>query len=416
MTDIENETAAAGSKRDRTILLAGLITYGVGQSLLYIIFLPLGLELGMPAWQIGTIISISNLAILFSAPFWGKTSDSWGRRTVFVVGMVGYGIGYAALAVGIQAGLAGVILGLPLFMGLVAARLIYGVFAGAAQPAAQAYMADTTDESSRAQAMAMIAAAGGLGTIIGPIFAGFLAKVDPLFPMYAAAAIGLLAAVWAQFRLVEPAKHTHAKASEGTARVFKMIFPYLLGWFVVFFVFTAIQMIAGFMIGNQLGVTETDEQIAIIRNAFMCMAIITVIMQVVVMQKFKMQPRLLLRVAFIIFGLVLLILPTAVTTLQLYVVFVGMGFAVSLAMPSLTAAASLSLGPQDQGIGAGLLTAAPTFGMVLGPLSMGFLYEFSPVLSVQLCAGMVLLTGIYFWFVNVPLTDLSKAGVKVDKV
>ena len=408
MSDPKNNNTAAGSSRDRTILLFGLITYGVGQSLLYIIFLPLGLDLGMSTGEIGTIISISNLAILFSAPIWGKTSDSWGRRTVFVVGMVGYGVGYAALALGIQAGLAGVLLGLPLFMGLIAARLIYGVFAGAAQPAAQAYIADTTDESTRAQGMAMVAAAGGLGTIIGPIFAGFLAKIDPLFPMYAAAVIGVLAAIWAQFRLVEPEKHAHAQPSAGTARVFKLIFPYLLGWFVVFFVFTAIQMIAGFMIGNQLGVSDTDEQIAIIRNAFMFMAVITVIMQVVVMQKFKMQPRLLLRAAFIIFGIVLLVLPTATSTMQLYAVFVGMGFAVSLAMPSLTAAASLKLGAQDQGVGAGLLTAAPTFGMVLGPMSMGFLYQLSPVLSIQLCAGMLILTGIFFWFVNVPLAPLEK--------
>jgi MFS family permease len=405
MTD--NTNPAAGSKRDRTILLFGLITYGIGQSLLYIIFLPLGLELGMTTWQIGTIISISNLAILFSAPFWGKTSDSWGRRTVFVVGMVGYGVGYAGLAAGIQMGMAGILLGLPLFTGLVAARLLYGVFAGAAQPAAQAYIADTTDESTRAQGMAMVAAAGGLGTIIGPIFAGFLAKVDPLFPMYAAAFIGLLAACWAQFGLVEPEKHGHTLPSEGTRRVFVKIFPYLLGWFVVFFVFTAIQMIAGFMIENQLGIQDMDEKIAVIRNAFLFMAIITVIMQVVVMQKFKMQPKLLLRSAFIIFGIVLLILPGAASTLQLYLVFVGMGFAVSLAMPSLTAAASLTLGPQDQGVGAGLLAAAPTFGMVLGPMSMGFLYELSPILSVQLCAGMVILTGIYFWFVKVPLVPLT---------
>jgi DHA1 family multidrug resistance protein-like MFS transporter len=406
MTDMTNQPVAAGSKRDRTILLTGLITYGIGQSLLYIIFLPLGLELGMAKWEIGAVISISNLAILFSAPIWGKTSDKWGRRTVFVIGMVGYSVGYAALALGIEAGLAGVVLGLPLFMGLVAARLIYGVFAGAAQPAAQAYIADTTDESSRASGMAMVAAAGGLGTIIGPIFAGFLAKVDPLFPMYAAAFLGLLAACWARFRLVEPEKHAHALASEGTRRVFVKIFPYLLGWFVVFFVFTAIQMIAGFMIDNQLGITDTDEQIAVIRNAFMFMAVITVIMQVVVMQKFKLQPKLLLRSAFIIFGIVLLILPGAASTTQLYLVFVGMGFAVSLAMPSLTAAASLTLGPQDQGVGAGLLAAAPTFGMVLGPVSMGILYEQSPALSVQLCAGMVILTGIYFWFVNVPLAPL----------
>jgi MFS family permease len=294
-------------------------------------------------------------------------------------------------------------LGLPLFLSLVAARLVYGVFAGAAQPAAQAYIADTTDESSRAQGMAMVAAAGGLGTIIGPIFAGFLAKVDPLFPMYAAAFLGLLSAGWARLSLVEPEKHTDNIQSEGTRRVFRMIFPYLLGWFVVFFVFTSIQMIAGFMIDNQLGIKDTDEQIAVIRNAFMFMAIITVIMQVVVMQKFKMQPKLLLRSAFIIFGIVLLILPGAASTLQLYLVFGGMGFAVSLAMPSLTAAASLRLGPQDQGVGAGLLAAAPTFGMVLGPMSMGFLYELSPVLSIQLCAAMVILTGIYFWFIKVPV-------------
>jgi len=396
------QPAAAGRGRDRQILMAGLITYGIGQSLLFIIFLPLGLELDMAAWQIGTVISISNLAILFSAPFWGKTSDSWGRRTVFVVGMIGFSVGYGALALGIQAGLAGVALGLPLFLGLVAARLIYGVFAGAAQPSAQAYIADTTDEGSRAQGMALVAAAGGLGTIIGPIFAGFLAKVDPLFPMYAAAVLGLGSAVWAWFGLVEPEKHPQALQSEGTARVFRKIFPYLFGWFVVFFVFTAIQMIAGFMIDNQLGITDTDEQIAVIRNAFMFMAIITVIMQVVIMQKFKMQPKTLLRSAFIIFGIVLLILPGAASTLQLYLVFVGMGFAVSLAMPSLTAAASLTLGPQDQGVGAGLLAAAPTFGMVLGPLSMGFLYELSPVLSIQLCAAMTILTGIYFWFVQVP--------------
>jgi MFS family permease len=409
MTDTMNETVAAGSKRDRTILLAGLITYGIGQSLLYIILMPLGLEIGLTGGQLGTIISISNLAILFTAPVWGKTSDSWGRRSVFVIGMVGYGIGYALLAAGMQAGMAGIVLGLPLFMGLLAARLVYGVFAGAAQPAAQAYIADTTDAANRPQGMAMIAAAGGLGTVIGPIFALLLAKVHPLAPMYAAAVIGIVCAVWAQSRLVEPAKHEHKLPSEGTLRVFRIIFPYLLGWCVVFFVFTAIQLIAGLLLGSQVGITDADELTNTMGIAFISMAIMTVIMQVVVMQKIKMQPRLLLRIAFILFGLVLLVLPAATTTLEVYLVFVGMGFTVSLVMPSLTSAASLTLGPQDQGVGAGLLAAAPTFGMVLGPMTMGFMFEKSPVLSIQLCAAMVILTGIYFWFVNVPLAPMAKA-------
>ena len=100
-------------------------------------------------------------------------------------------------------------------------------------------------------------------------------------------------------------------------------------------------------------------------------------------------------------------MPSAATTLEIYLVFVGMGFAVSLAMPSLTSAASLTLGPENQGVGAGLLAAAPTFGMVLGPMTMGFMFEQSPVLSIQICAAMVILTGIYFWFVNVPLAPLD---------
>ncbi|MGI9290981.1 MAG: MFS transporter, partial [Gammaproteobacteria bacterium] len=273
--------------------------------------------------------------------------------------------------------------------------------------AAQTYIADTTDEASRPQGMAMIAAAGGLGTIVGPIFAGFLAKIDPLVPMYAAAVIGLVCAFWAQFRLVEPPKHEQQVPSEGTWRVFGMIFPYLLGWCVVFFVFTAIQLITGLLLGSQIGITDTDELIAIIKNAFIFMAIMTVIMQVIVMQKIKMQPRLLLRTAFILFGIVLLVLPTATTVIEIYLVFVGMGFAVSLVMPSLTSAASLTLGPQDQGVGAGLLAAAPTFGMVLGPMTMGILFEQSPALSIQLCAAMVILTGIYFWFVKVPLAEFK---------
>ncbi len=402
MTDAEPTSVAAGGKRDRSILLAGLITYGIGQTLLYIIFAPLGKQIGMPEWQIGTIISISNLAILFAAPFWGRKSDSMGRRVVFVIGMLGYAGGYLALALGIQAGVAGMLIGLPLFLSLFAARLLYGCLAGAAQPAAQAYMADTTDESSRAQGMALIAASGGLGTIIGPVFARALAEIGPLFPMYAAAAIGFLAAVWAHLSLVEPARHVSDEKPDGMAKVFAKIFPYLLGWFVVFFVFTEIQTIATFMVADKLGVPETQNQIRVVGNAFFFMAVVTVIMQVIVMQKWKLQPRVLLRSSFILFGLILLPMTAMRSTLGMYLIFAAMGFTVSLAMPSLSSAASLSVGRREQGIAAGLLAAAPTCGMVFGPMIGGILYGIGPEYPIWLGAAMVILTGIYFWFVRVP--------------
>jgi len=401
MTEVS--TAAAGSSKDRIILLAGLITYGVGQSLLYVIFAPLGQSIGMPAWQIGTVISISNLAILFAAPYWGQRSDSLGRRAVFMLGLVGYALGYAGLAFGLQAGASGTLVALPLFFTLVAARLLYGGLAGAMQPAAQAYIADTTTEEERPKSMALIASAGGLGTIIGPIFAGSLSHLGALVPMYAAAGLALLVAAWAHTSLVEPTRHREQEESVGARRIFGTIFPYLLGWAVVFFVFTAIQTMVAFMIKNQLGIESQAEQIQIITLASLQMAFVTVVIQIGVMQFMSMQPRTLLRVSFIVFGIVTFLMIYVTSVWQLYLAFVGMGLAVSLAMPSLTTAASLSIGPEDQGAAAGLLAAAPTFGMVLGPMSMSILYEFNTQLPLQVSAVMLLLTGVYFWFVNVPL-------------
>lgn len=402
MTDEDKSAAPQGGGKDRTILLAGLITYGIGQSLLYIIFAPLVREVGLSEWQIGMLISASNLVILFSAPFWGRTSDSMGRRTVFVIGLLGYAAGYGGLALGVQLGIWGIIVATPLFLALLGARMVYGVFAGGVQPAAQAYIADTTDESTRAQGMALVAASGGIGTIIGPVFGGLLAEISPLFPMYAAAAIGLGAALWAQFGLTEPQRHVGGAQREGMWRVFTKISPYLFGWFVVFLVFTSIQIVATFFVADQIGVQTTQGVIRVTSTAFFCMAIITVIMQVGVLQIWKLQPKLLLRISFIIFGVVLYSMTLIDSLPGLYLVFAGMGFAVSMAMPSLSAAASLSIGPHEQGAAAGLLAAAPTLGMVFGPVTGAMMYEISPQLPMQVGAGMVALTGVYFWFVNVP--------------
>ena len=99
--------AAAGSSKDRLILLIGLITYGVGQTLLIVIFGPMARELGLSDMQFGALISASNLVIIFSSPRWGLASNDLGRRTVFVIGLLGFAAGYAGFAFGIQAGMFG---------------------------------------------------------------------------------------------------------------------------------------------------------------------------------------------------------------------------------------------------------------------------------------------------------------------
>ena len=88
---------AAPLPRDRLILLVGLITYGMGQSLLFVIFAPLARQLGIEEWQLGFIIAASNVMLAFSAPRWGTVSQSMGRRTVYLIGLGGYTLGLSLI-------------------------------------------------------------------------------------------------------------------------------------------------------------------------------------------------------------------------------------------------------------------------------------------------------------------------------
>jgi MFS family permease len=388
--------------RDKAILLFGLVTYGMGQSLLYVIFGPLARQLGLVEWQFGVLISASNVAIVIFSPMWGRASQEAGRKKIFIIGLIGYGIGYAMLAFGIQIGLWALLAPMPLFFLLLGARLVYGTVASAINPAATAYIADTTDDQSRAAGMALIAASGGIGTIIGPAFGGLLASVGAVVPMYVAAGLAIIAAALAGAKLDEPSRH----ASMDPALKLKIfdgrIFPYLLGWFVIFMVFTAVQVITAFYIEDRFGVTGSDNVIKVASIALLSMALVTFAVQVVVMQIWKISPKVLLRVAYLVFAAVLVVFAYADQLTWLYLCFAGMGLSFAMAAPALNAAASLAVQPGEQGAVAGLLSSAPAFGMVFGPAFGGFVYNIAPNLPMLGGAALSAAVGCYFFFVDIP--------------
>lgn len=387
--------------RDRAILLFGLVTYGMGQSLLYVIFAPLSRDLGLLDWQFGVLISVSNVAVVLFSPIWGRTSQRVGRKRIFIVGLLGYAVGYSGLAFGIQIGLWGLLAPIPLFFMLLGARLAYGAMASAITPAATAYIADTTDAANRSAGMALVAASGGIGTIIGPAFGAFLAQVGAVVPMYAAAALALVAAGISAARLVEPPRH--ADADDGvTVSMFDMrVFPYLFGWFVLFMVFTAVQPITAFLIQDKFGITEVGAVTNVSGIALFSMAIVTLVFQIVVMQ-LKVSPRILLRAGFLAFTIVLVLFAMTDSLAGLYFSYAGMGLTFALASPGLNAAASLSVKPGEQGAVAGLLSAAPSFGMIFGPALGASIYGIAPTLPMFGGAALSAFVGVYFWFVEIP--------------
>jgi MFS family permease len=388
--------------RDKAILLFGLVTYGIGQSLLYVIFGPLARDLGLSETQFGILISASNVALVIFSPMWGRTSQSVGRKKIFIVGLIGYAAGYAFLAFAIQIGLWSLLAPAPLFFLLLGARLVYGSVASAISPAATAYIADTTDEKSRAAGMALIAASGGIGTIIGPAFGGLLATIGPVVPMYAAAGTAVVAAAVAGAKLVEPERHADRETGVKLKVFDGRIFPYLLGWFVIFMVFTAVQVITAFYIEDRFEVSGQDEVIKVASIALLSMALVMLAVQIVVMQVWKITPKVLLRVAYFVFAGVLIMFAYSDSLIFLYLSYAGMGMTFAMAAPGLNAAASLAVETSEQGAVAGLLSSAPAFGMVFGPALGGAVYNIAPDLPMIGGAVLSVLMGIYFLFVKIP--------------
>jgi MFS family permease len=387
---------------DKIILIIGLIIYGAGFSLLYIIFAPLSRSIGLSTNQFGILIAISNVALVFSSYFWGKKSQSIGRKPVFVIGLFSYAIAYALFAFGIQIGLWGLLASWQLFSLLFVIRLLYGGLIGGIHPAATAYISDSTDANTRIKGMALIGMASGIGTMIGPIIGGGLAFIHPIFPMYFGAGIAVLGGILSMIFLIEPLKQEPVSEPVNLKFYDKRIMPYLIGWALVFLVFTATQVIAAFFIEDRLGVSTHNEIIKTTSIALLSMALTTTLMQAVVLQIINVSPRTLLRLCFLIFGAVLFVIPMVKSLGYFYLSFAGIGIAFSMITPGLNSAATLSVETHEQGEVAGLLAAAPVVGMIFGPAIGALLYTKDPSYPFLFGSFVAITLGIYFQFLKIP--------------
>ena len=124
------------------------------------------------------------------APILGNLSDQYGRRPVILFSLFGFGIDYIFLGFA------------PTFGWLFLGRAISGI-TGASFTAASAYIADISNDETRAKNFGMIGAAFGLGFIIGPAIGGLLAGWGIRAPFYAAAILTLLNWIYGYFVLPE---------------------------------------------------------------------------------------------------------------------------------------------------------------------------------------------------------------------
>jgi MFS family permease len=114
--------------------------------------------MGAYSWVFSAFLLASTVGVLTC----GKLADAYGRRPVFVGGMVLFLAGSALCGLSTSIG------------GLVAFRILQGLGAGAIQPIAMTISADLYTLQERARVQAVFTSAWGMANVVGPIIGGFL--------------------------------------------------------------------------------------------------------------------------------------------------------------------------------------------------------------------------------------------------
>ena len=109
-------------------------------------------------------ITIYLLTSTISVPFWGKLSDLYGRKPIFMIGITIFLIGSALSGLSQNMGM------------LILFRGIQGVGAGALFPVALAIIGDLFTPKERGKYQGLFGAVFGIAFVVGPIIGGFLTE------------------------------------------------------------------------------------------------------------------------------------------------------------------------------------------------------------------------------------------------
>jgi MFS family permease len=261
---------------------------------------------------------------------------------------------------------------------MIASRCVFALIGSGTGPASQAYIAERTSRAERTAGVALVSAAMGLGETVGPGVGAALATVGLLAPIYLSAALAVLSAgtVWRflpeEGPMVAQAPGRAPRMSPRDPRVL----PFLL-------VSTSLQAtrattvitLAFFLQDTlQLSAPETVQYSGV---GFVVLAASGLFAQLIVVQRFRPAARSMMRVGTALMMAAFILLAVGATFPVYVAALVSLGVGLGLVRPGSAAAASLSVGPDEQGSVAGILSGVAVIGNVFGPMLGTALYAFA---------------------------------------
>lgn len=380
------------------LVFAALMTTSAGGNALVTVMPAIGREIGVSDTLIAAVFSLSSVAWTLTSPWWAAASDRHGRKALMLTGLLGFVVSMLAFGAVVAAGLAGFGTALAVFAGLLVARGVYGVFGAATAPAAQAYVADRTAREERTGALALLASAFGLGTIVGPALAPFfvlpgLGLAGPML-LFALIGIGVAVAIWRGLPSGDvplgPDGLRPTRAPRPSLAVWRdrRVQPFLVYGFVVGSCAALNTQVLGFHVIDTLEMEPVKAQ-AFIGVAMFAGAAATLLAQWGLIRIFDIGPRGLVR-----WGAGLAIVGNLMLALAPGYFSVVVGFAVAnlgygFFRPGFTAGASLAVRGSEQGAVAGAVAAVNGACWLAAPILGVALYERHPH-AVFVVTGAVL--------------------------
>ena len=322
----------------------------------------------------GLLTGLYTLSLFLFAPVWGRLSDRYGRRTILLVGLIGFSATMATFAF------------IENLAAVYAERFLSGMFAAAVTPVALAAIADlATTEAARGRRLTLVSLAGISGFLLGPTLGVFLARITSslvptvstagslALPLAGTAVIALLVAFAAIFTVPgTKGIDTASQPGEITSQFGPWLVPKLL--LVSFAVSAAVGVFeVGLALRGKQELALSQYQIALMFTE--CSLVMFIVQAIVFSPWVKPETtRWLISPALAILAVALFLVPRASDFTLMLLVIGAVAASAGILSPILTYWISNKAG-KKQGRELGKQTAAASLGAAVGSAVGGVLFD-----------------------------------------
>lgn len=336
--------------------------------------------------HVGGLLTVYSLASFFTAPLWGMLSDRIGRKTLILVGLVGFSLSFWLFSLFFDS----------LFL-LYLSRVVGGLFSGALYAAVTGFAADLSTEENRNKYMGFLGMSIGLGFIFGPAIGGVLGHIDLALPFTASAILLLAIFVYAFIILKEPERtgeaNKRALLPKGAASLWSYRIKYLF-----LFSFMVTFLLAGLEATYQLFQIERIEITPLqIGYLFMFSGFVDAAIQGGVVRRIKNGTE----TKWLLYAQIVTAVGLFMTAFTQSIFWAGLSLCVFTAGNALARTTIVSLTTKESGgrygTAAGMAYSMDNLGRIIGPLLFAWLFTKQPD-NVYLLSGVLAIISISLIF------------------